>query len=126
MPSFGVPQGSILGPLLFLLYVNDLPKSTKLKSILFADDTVLISHGPDSVQLEETTTTELKNVWAWFNDNRLILNKDKTKCISFFNHDISLTLDNAKIATVKRGYAYTYLGVQIEKDLKWNLHVKQV
>ena len=82
----GVPQGSILGPLLFLLYINDLSNcSPVLKLVLFADDTnILISHN-DITQLQIMLNTELQNVSTWFNLNKLSINVEKTVYMYFYN-----------------------------------------
>ena len=81
----GVPQGSILGPLLFLIFVNDLPNcSNKLRFVLFADDTnILVSH--DSLQsLNNILNFELQKVSEWFYYNKLSLNTDKSNYIYFY------------------------------------------
>src|ERR1700733_7535395 len=85
--DFGVPQGSILGPLLFLLYINDLANvSSTIFLILFADDTnVFYSHNSWRV-LFDTLNRELSNISAWFCSNRLTLNPDKTNFILFRSH----------------------------------------
>ena len=81
----GVPQGSILGPLLFLIYVNDLFKSSNiLNPIMFADDTNLFYSHKNISNLFKTVNNELKNIHEWFKANKLSLNISKTK-YSFFH-----------------------------------------
>jgi hypothetical protein len=83
--TFGVPQGSILGSLLFLLYVNDLPNaiSDLPKPVLFADDTSLIITNPDTQSFEKDINTVLEKLNKWFNSNLLLLNLKKTYFLQF-------------------------------------------
>ena len=75
----GVPQGSILGPLFFLLYINDLSNvSTVVELILFADDTNLFMSHKDPVYLATSLNSELNKLSAWFKANKLSLNLKKT------------------------------------------------
>lgn len=81
--KYGIPQGSVLGPILFLLYINDVVNSSnKLVFSIFADDTALILK-IDREFYDETMRTELSNVMNWFDSNLLLLNVDKTKYIYF-------------------------------------------
>ena len=76
--EYGVPQGSILGPMLFTLFINDLPHVTdKCKVILYADDTALLYSHTDSQQVETVLNQEIKNVTEWLNQNKLTLNTKK-------------------------------------------------
>jgi hypothetical protein len=81
----GVPQGLILGPLLFLLYINDLPKTINDKTvpILFADDTSIIVKSPNPKDFQTDMVTAFNNVNKWFKVNLLSINVDKTHYIQF-------------------------------------------
>jgi hypothetical protein len=96
--SLGVPQGSILGPLLFLLYINDLPSWTVLKSLLFADDTTLLYSDSDLSVLTDLVNSEFKKVVDYFRLHKLALHPDKTKFIVFSHtHEADTTPPNLVI-----------------------------
>jgi len=86
-----VPQGSILGPLLFILYINDIANASDLlRFIPFADDANIFYSCKNLVDLEETVNNELTKVSSWFRANKLSLNANKTNFIIFGNRQPSI------------------------------------
>ena len=81
--SFGVPQGSVLGPLFFLCYIYDLKDSIQCVSHLYADDTVLLCASPDAILLNSELNEELVKVTEWLASNKLTLNTKKTQYMIF-------------------------------------------
>ena len=127
--SCGIPQGSILGPLLFIIYINDITTSSSiLKSILFADDTNLFNSNQNFQQLIESTNFELNKLSEWFKSNKLSLNVDKTKFIIFGNKHIllnssQLILDGKILEQVKET---KFLGVVLDEKLNWSQHINHI
>ena len=121
---FGVPQGSILRPLLFIIYVNDLYNVSKIfEPIIFADDTNLFFSHKSIKELFYTANLELNKVFRWFNANKLSLNKDKTK-YTFFREargkdNVPLKLPSIFIndTEIKRITSIKYLRVVIDEHL---------
>ena len=130
--STGVPQGSILGPLLFILYINDLPFITNnLESILYADDgTFLLTPSktdPDA-EISQAVNNELTLLSEWFKANKLALNTDKTKYMIFHRpackpRNLNLTINSIHIERVNN---FKFLGLQINEHLTWADHVNHV
>ena len=79
----GMPQGSILGPLLFLLYINDMSTAVKCKLLLYANDSVLLVSGKDLVEIEATLSSELESMNDWLINNKLSLLLGKTQSFVF-------------------------------------------
>jgi hypothetical protein len=140
--SIGVPQGSVLGPVLFLLYINDLPDATSFTSLLFADDTTLLARNKDMNELIEYVNDQLHKISTYFRTNRLSLHPLKTKYIIFTNSamarnaNYNLYIDNndvrgldvSKMHEITRALnePVRFLGLLIDADLKYTSHVNKI
>ena len=127
--KFGVPQGSILGPLLFLLFINDLPSATSFFIKLFADDTFLCAQDKDIGSLEHKVDIELQKVYSWLASNKLTLNISKSKFMLTLNKTktapkpFSVKINGEKLEQCD---SYKYLGVFIDQNLTWKPHVDYI
>ena len=125
--DIGVPQGSVLGPLLFLIYINDLPLVTDSISKLYADDTCLLISAPTLNDLQIKANSEMNRMYKWMLSNKLSLNYSKTKFMLFQRQKKSPTLNlyinDNKIEQVS---CFDYLGVKIDNRLSWKDHIKHL
>ena len=124
----GVPQGSVLGPLLFLLYVNDLHKVCQAaKFLLFADDTAILYSASSKNELQSIIGESFPKIRSWLIANRLSLSVPKTFYQLYSNDDADHTLHISVGNTcLKRAETVKYLGVLIDDDLKFKSHVNKV
>ena len=127
--STGVPQGSILGSLLFILFINDLPRSVKSSSILmYADDAVVFHAAKDVSSINATLSLELDSINNWMRQNGLIMHKAKTECILFgYSNKLSKT-DHFSVCVEghvqKTVTEFKYLGVVLDGGLSYSAHIK--
>ena len=121
--SCGVPQGSILGPLLFLIYVNDMPHAVTSTLLLYADDSCILYQHKDVVQIKKRLIEDFENLCDWFVDNKLSIHfgEDKTKSILFASKRRAKNIRQLNIKykaiNIKRHSQVTYLGCVVDETM---------
>ena len=126
--SYGVPQGSSLGPLLFLIVINDLPRHIRLcRPFVYADDLVLVSSHRDFQTSQEQLQADMTNTYDWSSKNCITINKKKTKTMSITRHrshykppPLIIKINDVTLEEVNN---YQYLGVCIDNNLNFKQHV---
>jgi hypothetical protein len=132
----GVPQGSILGPILFLIYINDIKNCTSLNLLSFADDTTIYCSGPSAKDLYTIVNTELSYLYDWFCANKLALNIKKTNYAIYGPHQnqpatqtSTISLNNETIQHIgakNNDEAIKFLGIYIDKHITWKNHINNI
>lgn len=128
--SCGVPQGSILGPQLFLIYINDLCLSVDCRLSLYADDSALLFSHKDSSVIADRLTVELTKCKRWLVDNKLSLHVGKTECLLFGSKRALKRAGNFLVscdgAAVERVHSVKYLGIQLDENLSGSVHAGEL
>ena len=126
--NLGVPQGSVLGPLLFSLFINDLPSCcpSNVTCQMYADDTVLYVHAKDKKHAAQELTDAMTNVYNWLEKSQLYLNTSKTVCMYFSKRantdsDTNVSVQGKTIEVVQE---FKYLGITLDSQLLFKRQIK--
>ena len=126
--TIGVPQGSILGPLLFILYINDLPNVCEQAStLLYADDTAIFFQSDNAGELQNMLNSNLPMLCKWFQINKLSLNASKSffQLYNISNQNIKIDVSLNGVI-IEHADTVRYLGMLIDTNLKWKSHVDHI
>ena len=127
----GVPQGSILGPIIFILCINDLPRvSTKLKFLLYADDTNILYENTDTKAIIKTINMEMPKIIQWLKSNILHIDVNKAVAMLFHTRQKRVNIDENYIVIDGNIIPFTtntkFLGINIDNNLTWKAHIKYI
>ena len=129
--NIGVPQGSVLGPTLFMLYVNDISQYVTLSTCnLYADDTVIYCSGNNISELEKKLQSSVDEVHNWYKANRLCINSEKSNVLVVKSRFTAVDDDAMKIVlddqALQKVDVVDYLGAKMDKFMSWELHVNKL
>ena len=130
--THGAPQGSVLGPLLFVIYINDLPNCLQhTNASLFADDTQFYTASDDADELDSYLNADISSLREWLIANKLSLHPDKTKRINIgtrqrlanFSSEAGIFINNHEVVPSEN---LKSLGIVLDENLNWNCHIEQI
>ncbi len=129
---YGVPQGSVLGPLLFILFVNDLPLHTSLELDLYADDSTSHSSGKTINELNDKLSTAMEDIQQWCSSNGMVINRTKTKSMVVSTYQRAVRIGSTKLfvkhngSVLKNVRCERVLGLVIDNHLSWKDHIDEL
>ena len=129
--EWGVPQGSVLGPLLFLIFINDIPHASDLGTWLFADDTSLVASASNLSLLQNIMNSEVEKIQKWLLANKLSVHYVDKSQYMLINSNILKSIDSdfeLKMGdhVIERTKSYRYLGLLVDEKFSWDNHISEI